>query len=79
MIELSTIEEARRTIRDHILETPLVYSPTLSERFDAHIHLKLENVQKTGSFKVRGATYKIINGQHPSYPSRPESKYLLHR
>lgn len=63
MIELSAIEEARRTIRDYILETPLVFSPTLSERFDAHIHLKLENVQKTGSFKVRGATYKIITGQ----------------
>ncbi|HOF05352.1 MAG TPA: threonine ammonia-lyase [Syntrophales bacterium] len=63
MIELAAIEQAERTIREHILATPLIYSPTLSHTFNAHIYLKLENLQKTGSFKVRGATYKIITGR----------------
>ncbi|RJQ79155.1 MAG: threonine ammonia-lyase [Desulfobacteraceae bacterium] len=62
MIALETIQQAARLVEDHILKTPLVYSPTLSARFDAHIYLKLENLQKTGSFKIRGATYKIMRG-----------------
>jgi threonine dehydratase len=62
MIDLETIQQAARLIQDHILQTPLICSPTLSARFDAHVYLKLENLQKTGSFKIRGATYKIIRG-----------------
>ena len=38
----------------------MVYSPTLSRTFDAEIYLKLENLQRTGSFKIRGATYKLL-------------------
>lgn len=37
------------------IRTPLLYSPVLSERFDARIYLKSENLQRTGSFKFRGA------------------------
>ena len=62
MIELETIRKAARLIEDHIFKTPVIYSPTLSKRFSAHIYLKLENLQKTGSFKIRGATYKLIAG-----------------
>ena len=62
MIALETITQAAELIKDHILETPLIYSPALSAQFDAHIYLKLENLQKTGSFKIRGATYKIRQG-----------------
>ncbi len=64
MMELETIQKAARLIGEHIFKTPLIYSPTLSERFDAHIYLKLENLQKTGSFKIRGATYKLIAGRN---------------
>ena len=64
MIDLETITQAARLIKDHIFETPIIYSPTLSRRFDSHIYLKLENLQKTGSFKIRGATYKIISGRN---------------
>ena len=39
--------------------TPLDYSTTFSRMTGGEIHLKLENLQKTGSFKVRGATYAI--------------------
>ncbi|KJS32720.1 MAG: threonine dehydratase [Desulfatitalea sp. BRH_c12] len=63
MIALETIVQAARVIEGHILQTPLIYSPALSARFDAHIYLKLENLQRTGSFKIRGAAYKIIHGR----------------
>ena len=42
-----------------MLRTPLVYSPSFSNQIQAEVYLKLENLQRTGSFKLRGATYKI--------------------
>ena len=54
------IQKAAEAIRDRVLRTPLVLSPTLSRMFKADIYLKLENLQTTGSFKIRGATYKLI-------------------
>lgn len=59
MIPLKTIQHAAETIRERILHTPLVESSSLSERFCADIRLKLENLQVTGSFKIRGASYKM--------------------
>jgi len=44
-----------------VLETPLTFSSTLSERTGAHVFLKLENRQHTGSFKLRGATNKLLS------------------
>lgn len=61
MIYLDTIKTAAELIQDKIIRTPLVYSPSLSRRFDANIFLKMENLQKTGSFKIRGATYKLLS------------------
>ncbi len=60
-ITLKNIYQARQTIAPHLLRTPLIESPKLSERANAPVHLKLEILQKTGSFKVRGATNKILN------------------
>lgn len=40
--------------------TPLERSPTLSSELSAQVHLKLENLQRTGSFKLRGATNKLL-------------------
>ena len=51
---------AEDRIRPHIRETPLEYSPTLSQEVGARIFLKLENLQITGSFKLRGAMNKIL-------------------
>lgn len=62
MPTLEKIEQTSRLIEDHIFRTPLVHSPTLSSQFDAHIYLKLENLQKTGSFKIRGAAAKVVRG-----------------
>ena len=50
---LSDVEGARGRIRGTVLRTPLV--PLRVEEAPAAIHLKLENLQPTGSFKVRGA------------------------
>jgi threonine dehydratase len=54
-IALSHIAEAAERLRGDIIATPLVSSPALSRMFDGHIYLKMENLQKTGSFKARGA------------------------
>lgn len=42
-----------------IRKTPLIYSPTFSDLIGSKIYLKSEFQQKTGSFKIRGAYYKI--------------------
>jgi threonine dehydratase len=55
------IEAADRRIRPHARETPLIHSPALSELAGAEIYLKLENLQRTGSFKVRGALNKLLS------------------
>jgi len=44
-----------------IRKTPLEYSPYLSSLIDGVVYLKLENVQKTGSFKFRGAISKMTS------------------
>jgi len=59
MIPLKNIVNASKIINGKVIRTPLVHSPTLSRMFGGKIYLKLENLQKTGSFKIRGATYKI--------------------
>jgi threonine dehydratase len=53
------IEVAQRKIQKAILRTPTVYSDTLSKLTGKEVFLKLENLQKTGSFKIRGAYYKL--------------------
>ena len=53
------VEAARRKIRKIVLQTPMIYSDTFSKRTGKEVFLKLENLQKTGSFKIRGAYYKL--------------------
>jgi threonine dehydratase len=60
MIALTDIENAARTIGGRVTRTPLIHSATFSKLVGAHVYLKLENLQKTGSFKLRGATYKLL-------------------
>jgi len=61
MVSLADIKAAEIRISPHIIHTPLVYSPTISEKTGANVYLKLETLQKAGSFKVRGATNKILS------------------
>ncbi|MEL9969354.1 MAG: threonine ammonia-lyase [Metallosphaera sp.] len=55
------ISKARELILPYIHETPMDFSSTFSRMLQAEVYLKLENLQKTGSFKVRGAFNKILN------------------
>lgn len=54
-VGLADAQRARTAIAGHILRTPLVSSRSLGGRIGAEAYLKLENLQRTGSFKVRGA------------------------
>jgi len=51
---------AERRIRRYVRETPLEPSPDLSAAVGAHVLLKLENLQITGSFKLRGAMSRLL-------------------
>jgi len=61
MISAAEIRRAAGVLKDRVIRTPLVYSPTLSSLAGFEVYLKLENLQATGSFKIRGATYKILS------------------
>ncbi len=52
---LADIEQARAAIRDQVVRTPLARAPELGVLAGCDLFLKLENLQLTGSFKVRGA------------------------
>ncbi len=58
-VGLKNIEQARDYLAGILPATPLVHNPWLSETLGCEIYLKLENMQPIGSFKIRGATYRI--------------------
>ncbi len=58
-LTLEMIEIAGRRLEGVIHHTPLDFSATFSRLTGSRIYLKLENLQKTGSFKIRGAYNKI--------------------
>jgi threonine dehydratase len=60
MITIKDIEQAQKNIDPFIHRTPLITSNSLSVLSGADVYLKLENLQKTGSFKVRGAFNKLV-------------------
>lgn len=57
MLTLDKVYDAQRVLKDNIRKTDLIFAPALCE--NSQIYLKAENLQTTGSFKVRGAYYKI--------------------
>ncbi len=59
MLELSDVLAARDRVAETARNTPLDYSHTFSAMSGADIHCKLETFQRTGSFKIRGATNRI--------------------
>ncbi|MBU0991343.1 MAG: threonine ammonia-lyase [Proteobacteria bacterium] len=61
MISQNTFEKALDLISAQIIRTPIVYSPSMSRQFDCQVFLKLENLQVTGSFKIRGAMVKLLS------------------
>lgn len=56
---LAEFEDAAQALRGIITRTPLDESLHLTELLGVPVNLKLENLQRTGSFKIRGATYRL--------------------
>jgi len=59
LVQADDVVAAREMLSDIISPTPLLYSRVLSEHSDGPVYLKCENLQRTGSFKVRGAYVRI--------------------
>src|SRR5580658_1164847 len=60
-VTIDTIREAHARIRPRIHRTPVLTSSSLDEIAGAHLYFKCENLQKTGSFKIRGATNAVLS------------------
>lgn len=59
MLTLPVIQEAASLLKDVVRRTPLLYSHSYSRNTGAQVYLKTENLQRTGSFKIRGAYVKM--------------------
>ena len=59
MLAAGAAQAAREVVRERARETPVLASGTLSERCGGQVLLKAENLQRTGSFKLRGALNRI--------------------
>ena len=55
------VQEAHERCREYLPPTPLEYSPYLSGQIDGEVWLKLDSMQRTASFKFRGAINKILS------------------
>ena len=60
-VTMQDIYLAKQRIRSIVWRTPLVQSAWLTARVGSSVYLKLENLQETGSFKIRGAANKMLN------------------
>jgi threonine dehydratase len=61
-LALPTIQDvwrAQEVIRRHVFHTPLLPSRTIGAMSGAQVYLKAENLQRSGAYKLRGATYKL--------------------
>ncbi|MEV6166798.1 threonine/serine dehydratase [Streptomyces sp. NPDC051954] len=61
LTDIEAIEAAATRITGHVVRTPTVPSPGLSTLLGAPVTAKLELLQRTGSFKARGATAKLLS------------------
>jgi len=59
-VTFEMIKEAQGNLAGIINETELLFAEKLSEKTGAEVYLKLENLQKSGSFKIRGAYNKML-------------------
>jgi threonine dehydratase len=58
-ISMEDVRQARARIAKHVLQTPLLHSPDFSEETGRDVWLKCECMQRTGSFKIRGASNAV--------------------
>jgi len=59
LLNTSNIDRALSILKPLIIRTPLITNESINTLVNAKVYFKLENLQSTGSFKIRGATYKI--------------------
>ena len=74
MIDLEKIKKAHRDISPYINRTPLISSNYLSQ--NRKVKLKLESLQITNSFKLRGATNKLLS-LNDDQKKKVSSQFLL--
>jgi threonine dehydratase len=60
-VTLADIQKAQATLNQIIQPTPLIKNEWLSATYGCEVYLKMETMHPVGSFKIRGATYKIAN------------------
>ena len=60
-VTIDDIRSAARRIAPHTIRTPLLESPRLNDRLGFRLFVKCENLQHTGSFKLRGATNAVMS------------------
>ncbi|MFZ2489984.1 MAG: pyridoxal-phosphate dependent enzyme, partial [Thermoanaerobaculia bacterium] len=60
IIDLAAVRAAAERIHGRVHTTPLLSSRSLSERFGVEVRLKCENLQRAGSFKIRGAMNALL-------------------
>jgi threonine dehydratase len=60
LIPLPDIQAAAARLRPHLHRTPLLHSRLIGERAGVELYLKCESLQKTGSFKPRGALHRVL-------------------
>ncbi|HZJ63758.1 MAG TPA: pyridoxal-phosphate dependent enzyme, partial [Kofleriaceae bacterium] len=58
-LDMALVADARRAIEGRVRRTPVEASPALSDAASAPVFLKLESMQLTGSFKIRGAYFVL--------------------
>jgi threonine dehydratase len=66
-VTIADIWEAHKLLKPYLHHTPLTPSRMLREATGADIYLKAENMQRSGSFKVRGASYKLSRLSEEEY------------
>src|SRR5437899_11410350 len=59
MVDLADVRRAREVIAPHLYRTPLLSARQLGDRIGARAYVKAESLQRTGSFKPRGAIYAM--------------------
>ena len=76
MLTLDKIYHASYVLKNIIYRTELIYAPNISQK--CNIFLKPENLQLTGSFKVRGSYYKIsqLSEEEKDYDRRTSVETL---
>ena len=60
-MHIDSVKSAYERIHSHVVCTPLLHSKAFSDRYACEVFFKLESLQHTGSFKLRGAFNKLMS------------------